>query len=254
MKIFWILFLAFPLFGAKILDYNIYPRDDRVDITFYFDKPYESGVSQNKKDGIVIFTLNAETLKEEDKTLNSDFVKKIKIFSEAKKTFIALNVGDNVEIKADTIGGDKYGLRLRVQKEGSFTLPAKQTLSEKTTKDLNMQEYDFTNYILVVSILILLLIVLWFLKNYLKQKHPLDRNFNLIFQRPLDRHNQLIVFEYGLKRYTMIIGNSNIVLETNDVLEKSEKVNSQNPKEKDFDFYFEENKQKLKNMLLKQNN
>ncbi|EAL5902908.1 hypothetical protein DSE64_05115 [Campylobacter lari] len=252
MKFIWILLLALPLFGAKILDYNIYPREDRVDITFSFDVPYKEGISQKKKDGIIIFTLNAKSAKEEDRALNSDIIKKIKIFSEDKKTFIALNVGDKIQITADAIG--EYGLRLRAQKEG-VNLSTKKSLEEKN-EEIKMQEYDFTNYILVVSVLILLLVGLWFLKIYLRQKHPLDRNFNLIFQRPLDRHNQLVVFEYGLKRYTMIIGNSNVLLETNEALIKNEEQNKapQKPKEKDFDSYFEENKQRLQNLLLKQNN
>ncbi|RKO64606.1 hypothetical protein CKA54_04180 [Campylobacter sp. P255] len=251
MKIFWILLLALPLFGAKILNYNIYPREDRVDITFSFDTPYKEGVSQKKKNDIVIFTLDAKTVKEEDKVLNSNIIKKIKIFSEGEKTFIALSVGDKIEISADSIG--EYGLRLRAQKEGA-NLTSKKTAEEKT-KEMNMQEYDFTNYILVLSVLILLLVGLWFLKMYLRQKHPLDRNFNLIFQRPLDRHNQLVVFEYGLKRYTMIIGNSNIVLETSQATMKSEEVTKTPPKskERDFDSYFEENKQRLQNLLSKQN-
>ncbi|ECW8955001.1 hypothetical protein F5R70_06135 [Campylobacter lari] len=252
MKFIWILLLALPLFGAKILDYNIYPREDRVDITFSFDIPYKEGISQKRKDNIIIFTLNAQSIKEEDKTLNSNIVKKIKIFSKGKKTFIALSVGDKIQINADTIG--EYGLRLRAQKEGT-NLTTKKNLNEKD-EEIKMQEYDFTNYILVVSVLILLLIGLWFLKMYLRQKHPLDRNFNLIFQRPLDRHNQLVVFEYGLKRYTMIIGNSNVVLETSEAMMKNDEQNKvpQKPKEKDFDSYFEENKQRLQNLLLKQNN
>ncbi|CAM4120687.1 hypothetical protein [Campylobacter armoricus] len=254
MKFLWFLFLVFfPLFGANILDYNIYPRDDRVDITFSFDGPYDLGISQNKKGNIVIFTLNAKISKEEDKTINSKIIKKVKIFSEGEKTFIALNIGDDVDIKADTIG-DKFGLRLRAQKKDSFVSQEQPVLNNQTTTGVNMQEYDFTNYILVVSVLVLLLIVLWFFKNYLKQKHPIDRNFNMIFQRSLDRNNQLIVFEYGLKRYIMIIGNSNVVLETSDALEKNENINSQKSQEKDFDSYFEANKQRLQNLISKQNN
>ncbi|EAJ1253951.1 hypothetical protein A0Y59_01915 [Campylobacter lari] len=251
MKLIWILLFALPLFGAKILDYNIYSREDRVDITFSFDVPYKEGISQKRKDNIIIFTLNAQSIKEEDKTLDSNIIKKIKIFSEDKKTFIALSIGDKVQINADIIS--EYGLRLRAQKEGA-NLATKKKLIE-TSEEVKMQEYDFTNYILVVSVLILLLIVLWFLKIYLKQKHPLDRNFNLIFQRSLDRHNQLIVFEYGLKRYTMVVGNSNIVLETSEVVIKNEELNKtqQKPAEKDFNSYFEENKQRLQNLLLKQN-
>ncbi|MBX1886853.1 hypothetical protein [Campylobacter peloridis] len=249
MKIFFILFLAIPLFAVKILDYNIYQRDDRVDITFSFDRPYDLGITQKKKDDIVIFTLNAQTSKEEDKVLNSNIIKKIKIFSQDKKTYIALTTANKVDLYADSIG-DKFGLRVRAQKENSEKLNTK-TIQ---TKEETLQDYDFTNYILVMCVLILLLIVLWVLKIYLKQKQPLDRNFNLIFQRALDRHNQLLVFEYGGKRYTMIVGNSNIVLDTTQALndKNNELATTINSKEKDFDSYFEENKQRLQNLLLKQ--
>lgn len=254
MKFLLLFCMALPLFGAKILDYNIYPRDDRVDLTFSFDTPYDGGINQSKKDNILIITLDAKTSKEEDQTIDSNIIKKVKIFSQGEKTLIALNLGEKVEIKADSIG-DKFGLRLRAQKEGVVSLSSIKQTSMLPEENLqtNKQEdnYDFTNYILVMSALLLLLIGLWVLKIYLRSKYPLDRNFNLIFQRPLDRHNQLIVFEYGTKRYTMVIGNSNLVLETSEAIaeEKSVKINS---KEKDFNSYFEENKQRLQNLLLKQ--
>lgn len=254
MKFLLLFCAALPLFGAKILDYNIYPRDDRIDLTFSFDAPYVGGISQSKKDNILIVTLDAKTSKEEDQIINSDIVKKVKIFSQGEKTLIALNLGEKVEIKADSIG-DKFGLRLRAQKEGvaSSSSIRQTSISPEENLRTNKQEdnYDFTNYILVMSVLLLLLIGLWILKIYLRSKYPLDRNFSLIFQRSLDRHNQLVVFEYGAKRYTMVIGNSNLVLETSEVLIEEKAIKS-NPKEKDFNSYFEENKQRLQNLLLKQ--
>ncbi len=254
MRFLLLCILVLPLFSAKIIGYNTYIRGDRVDITFSFNAPYESGVSQNKKGNILIITLNAKLAKEEEKVINSNLVKKIKIFSQGEKTLIVLDLGEKVELKADNVG-DKYVLRLRIQKEGTFAQEPLQT--KKTQIETKQNEYDFTTYILVMSILILLLLGLWILKIYLRQKYPLDRNFNLIFQKSLDRHNQLIVFEYGMKRYTMIVGNSNIILESNQISidENSLKSNfkeTKETKEKDFNSYFEENKQRLQNLLLKQ--
>ncbi|MCR6571176.1 hypothetical protein [Campylobacter insulaenigrae] len=248
MRFLLFFILALPLFAAKIVDYNIYTRDDRVDITFSFDTPYKGGVSQNKKGNTLIVTLNAKISKEEDKVINSNFVKKIKIFSQKEKTLVVLDTGENVELKADV---DQYVLRLRVQKEGIVQKPLQ---TKEIQMDTKQNEYDFTTYILVMSVLILLLVGLWILKIYLRQKYPLDRNFNLIFQRSLDRHNQLVVFEYGMKRYTMVVGNSNIVLESNQISmeENSLKLTPKETQEKDFNSYFEENKQRLQDLLSKQ--
>lgn len=245
MRIIFALLLALPIFGAKIIDYNIYQRDDRVDISLSFDSAYDGGISQKKKENIVIYTINAGLFKEKEMDLDSKIIKKIRIFAQDKKTFIALNIADGVVINASTIG-DKFGLRLRA----SFENQALKLKDDHSKEQVLQQEYDFTNYILVLAVLVLLLVGLWFFRLYLRQKHPMDRNFSLIFQRPLDRHNQLMVFVYGGKRYTMIVGNSNVLLACDEDF-KQEEFTKEKPKQKDFDAYFEENKQKLQKMLLK---
>lgn len=45
-------------------------------------------------------------------------------------------------------------------------------------------------------------------------------DFTIIFQRFLDKNNQLVVFDHANKRYTMIIGNSNVLLESVEIPEE----------------------------------
>lgn len=74
-------------------------------------------------------------------------------------------------------------------------------------------------------VLFVLLIVLWWLKRTLAFKNTgVTRDFRMVFQRFLDKNNQLIVFEYASKRYTMIVGNSNIVLEEIEIQIMSQRL------------------------------
>lgn len=67
-------------------------------------------------------------------------------------------------------------------------------------------------------ILVILLIVLWWFKKTMVYKNNnVSRDFTMIFQRFLDKNNQLVIFDHANKRYTMIIGNSNVLLESVEI-------------------------------------
>ncbi|MBK1974062.1 hypothetical protein JG677_08405 [Campylobacter sp. TTU-622] len=72
------------------------------------------------------------------------------------------------------------------------------------------------------------------------------KNFNIIFQKPLDRNNQFMILEYNSKRYVMIIGQSNLLLESSEIpVDKMEK----DLEDKNFNSFFEENKRKIQNLI-----
>ncbi|EOD4832591.1 hypothetical protein ACJU1S_001801, partial [Campylobacter upsaliensis] len=106
----------------------------------------------------------------------------------------------------------------------------------------DIESYDYTNYILVMLVLMLLLIVLW----WLKKTNVNSKNFGGIkFQRNIDRNNQLVVLDYENKRYVLIIGNSNLLLESKEIPQEEAKVNEEN-----FNSFFENNKRKIQNIIL----
>ncbi len=49
MKVLLLSILALPLFAVELISYNIYDRNDRVDLMLSFDSAYGGKISQKKK-------------------------------------------------------------------------------------------------------------------------------------------------------------------------------------------------------------
>ncbi|HEB9347759.1 TPA: hypothetical protein RZK39_000958 [Campylobacter coli] len=254
MKVLLLSILALPLFAAELISYNIYDRNDRVDLMLSFDSAYGGKISQKKEKNLTLLTFSdLKYSKEELKSLNSGLVDKISISSKDNNTYIMLQNKQPVSLELSSIN-DKFGVRIRAVQQGKESInPEQNNLSANeepilNSKKTSLEGYDYTNYILVMLVLFILLIVLWWLKRTLAFKNTgISRDFHVVFQRFLDKNNQLIVFEYASKRYTMIVGNSNIVLEETEISDYEPKTTEKS--EKNFDSFFEENKKRIQNLI-----
>ncbi|MBK1972048.1 hypothetical protein [Campylobacter sp. TTU_617] len=255
MRILFVFFcFLFPLFSANLTDYNIYNRNDRVDLMLSFDSAYQGNISQRKDKKILelIFD-NLKYSKNEIKNLQSKFIDKIAISSKNNKTFIMFHNKEEINLNVSSVN-DKFGIRVRITPLNQSNIEelskaSSMSSSENflTTKEKISQEYNYTNYILIILALIILLIaLLWLKKNMLYKKNIDIKNFNIIFQKPLDRNNQFMILEYNSKRYVMIIGQSNLLLESSEIpVDKMEK----DLEDKNFNSFFEENKRKIQNLI-----
>ncbi|TKX32602.1 hypothetical protein CQA76_02985 [Campylobacter aviculae] len=260
MKFFLLSMIAvLPLFAVKLIDYNIYDRNDRVDVMFSFDNAYNGKVSQTKNKNLILLTFNDLVFnKDELKKLNSRLVDKISISSKNSNTYVMLKNKQDVSVNVSSIN-DNFGVRIRVleyNQENTLNLNVSTLTKEKEDSDFLLKntsssKYDYTNYILVMLVLIILLIVLWWLKRTIFfQKNGMSRDFHMVFQRFLDKNNQFMVFEYANKRYIVIVGNSNIILETTELTDRDYKISvTDDKKEKNFDSFFEENKKRIQNII-----
>lgn len=270
-------------FGAKLLNHSVYDRDERFDLLLTFDEPYNGHVSQSKQGDFAVVTLNDLTAnKSESKEIQNKLVQKFLISPESKRTNIAFTLDEKAVINISLVN-DKMGLRIRILANGTNVNPTNLTpsvLNSGTTNSLNqanlanqatlpnptnlelqtksssLESFDFTNYIFVLCILFVVLIALWWLKRKVLKAHHFDsKDFRLIFQRPLDKHNQFMILEFENIRYVMIIGSSNLILQRSEVRENT---TPQEKKEKrqtqEFDSFFEENKQKLQRLVQKNQN
>ncbi|EAJ3099172.1 hypothetical protein CV507_02955 [Campylobacter coli] len=254
MKVLLLSILALPLFAVELISYNIYDRNDRVDLMLSFDSAYGGKISQKKEKNLTLLTLSdLKYSKEELKSLNSGLVDKISISSKDNNTYIMLQNKEPISLELSSIN-DKFGVRIRAVQQGKESInPEQSNLSTNeepilNSKKTSLEGYDYTNYILVMLVLFVLLIVLWWLKRTLAFKNTgVSRDFRMVFQRFLDKNNQLIVFEYASKRYTMIVGNSNIVLEEIEIPDYEPKVTEKS--EKNFDSFFKENKKRIQSLI-----
>ncbi len=280
MKKIFLFFLALPLFGAKLINYNIYDRNDRVDVMLSFDSAYNGNISQKTEKNFTLLTLSELSFpKEELKNLNSSLVDKIQISSKNDKTYIMFQNKAKVSLDISSIN-DKFGVRIRVTSENlnrnlnsnpnpnqnlnqnvnqnspvasASILNTNADSKELKSKNSSLEGFNYTQYILVMLVLVLILIALWWFKRTMNQKGFINsKNFNVAFQRPLDKNNQFMILEYKNKRYVMIIGSSNVLLEsvefTEDELNRKDEFDK---KEENFDSVFEENKRKIQNLIQK---
>ncbi|AXP09447.1 hypothetical protein N4T57_06685 [Campylobacter hepaticus] len=250
-----VLFLCIlPLYSVELVSYNIYDRNDRVDLMLSFDGVYNGKISQKKENNFILLTFSdLKYLKDEFKELHSRLVDKVKIDSKNNNTYIMLQSKQNINIESSFIN-DKFGIRIRItgqEKTDATNLTPIMNLDHEIpkTKNTSLQGYDYTNYILVISVLLILCIALWRFKRTIAYKHNTGfKNFNIIFQRFLDKNNQFIVFIYDNKRYVMVVGSSNVLLESDEISKDQIENYFTKKKEVNFDSFFEENKKRIKNL------
>lgn len=246
-RICLLLILALPLFATKLLEYKIHnEQKDSVNITLSFDSTYNGKIEEERNKEMLRLTLNGVNYaKEELKTINSSLITKMLISPNPKenKTIIALEVKDDVRLNTQNIN-DNTGLMIRALDKQAPT----GTLSfrQEPQKSNFGGKFDYTSYIIIVSILIVLLGILWWLSRGMKGKSQ-AKQFRVLFQRALDRQNKFVILEFDSKHYIMVVGSSNVLL---DVVEKgSQKPQIEEKKPKSFENFFNENKERLQKFI-----
>ena len=244
IKYLLIFILPLALYASKILSYNIYDRTDRVDVMITFDTPYDGVIKQRVGDSSVSIKLqNASIESSKIKQLTSKYIKSITITPMQDYTEIVAEVPPSVTLQASKTS-DAYGLRLRfattslptanAQEPKEAQAPSLNSLPTKKDDDIS------ASYYIVVTILILGIITLFYIKKRVSaaqnKKEPsswlfkgdkespnneqIIENFNLAsknvrirFQKPLDGENSVVMLDFGDQSYLVLMGKGNIILD-----------------------------------------
>lgn len=267
MRYLLLIFLSLPLFGVNLLTYNIYERDQRVDLMLSFDAPYEGKIVQKLENGINILTLNGVSFSQNiDRTLDSMILQTMSIEGSQNSTNLVLWADKPISIEA-AMTKDRYGLRVRVLSGNTTTNTATATQNNinNAIQFANEDSMLDTKYIIVMVFLVILIIILFFIKRYITSsknisygvidiKNPLQKfiksdnknGIDIIFQRPLDKQNQIMLLKHENRKYLILVGSSNVVLDKfgADNIQTSD----------DFEVFFEENRQRLGKFLEERQN
>ena len=285
MKKIFALMLAVPLFAVNLIDIKSFiDKNESVNITLSFDGAFNGEIVEKRDKEAVLLTLNGVNYgKKETRTLNSPLISEMLISPDKNKTSIMLKAAENVRVNAEKINNGT-GIMVRALSQnaqgGGLNLTAL-TLND-SQQSVRFQGYDFTNYVLILVLLFVLLGIFWWLSRSLKKGRFAGKEFRVLFQRPLDKSNKFAIIEYDSKRYTMILGTSNILLDSVDLNEANSAENlanlgqnsgvnsnssvnsglnsstnsgasSQNSKndkkQRSFESFFEENKQRLQRLI-----
>ncbi len=240
--------LSFSLLQAsKILSYNIYDRTDRADVMITFDTPYDGIIKQSISKSKIIIKLNDAFIESSKiKNVSSKFLHSVTITPMSNQTQIVASVPPNVKLIASKTS-DSYGLRLRFTTDSASGSTSKNSqvqnsnpLSSLPTK----KEEDMSgSYYLVISILIVGIFILFFIKKRMAPKatkskqnpwlfqenrksaaqketapplNPSTQTTNEIsirFQKAIDAHNSVVMLDFAEQSYLVLMGNSNILLD-----------------------------------------
>lgn len=261
MRIILFFLLASCVYASNLINYNIYKRDNYVDIMLSFDSPYENSEQMrilNSNDTTEVI-LNDLTLADKSSiNINLPYVKDILFYQKDANTIINIKGDEKLNIQP-AITKDRFGLRIRI-------VPLKDNEKVEANKIVyadDIQDFSYLRYFIVVCVLLVALIVLTLLKRKLtKSKHiSTGKEFKIedisskasaflslnkthceiLCIKRLDAYNTFVVLTCEKKKYHLIIGNTNILLNSLAATEEQQ----------DYEKYFNENKQKLESMLQK---
>ncbi len=246
------LLLASSLFASNILSYKIYDRSDRTDLLLTFDTPYNGRISQKEAlNKTTLLLYNANYTKQIEKSVTSQYISSFSIIPQNKRTALVLTLHPNTQFNVSKTV-DSYGLRLRFTKSSitqtSATSSVEAAVKSPTAIQTKTAPIANDRYIIVVAVLILAVILLFFIKRkveknssgsgwlFKSQPAPFD-NFNILFQKPLDNVNKVVLMEVNHRQYLVVLGNSHLLLDTF--------INKQNIDQDGFESILQDNQQEL---------
>jgi len=244
IKSLFLLLLPLLLSASQILSYNIYERSDRADVMITFDTPFNGVIKQAKSSNKIIIKLQGASIESSKvKKVNSNFLHSLTITPLKNQTQIVATVTPSTKLIASKTS-DSYGLRLRftqkkTQRTGVLTKTKEPNLSALPTK--KTEEFSKSYYI-VVGILIVGIIILLYLKKKMqlpmesktkdswlfkqgkeesKEKQPAQTSMqipsssevSIRFQKAINAENSVVMLDFGVESYLVLMGNSNILLD-----------------------------------------
>ncbi len=238
-----LLLLAHTLFAVTLLNQNIYEREKRVDLMLSFDAPFEGSIKKSvAPDGRLDIKLTGvQVLKPFRKELQNGLIEAVAITGAGKNAALVKITPAAKHLSVDaskTIDG--FGLRLRII---PATVPAEKTAAAKSTAAAVSQQQGATRplntlkssdtlpgwrYWAVLGIMLFLLLILWLVKRkklpgmagagWLMPKTAGTKAYPegavIRYQKPLDPQNRLLLLEFNSKQYLLVVGNSNLLLDT----------------------------------------
>ena len=243
IKSLFLLALPLLLSASQILSYNIYERTDRADVMITFDTPFTGVIKQGKSTNKIIIKLEGASIESSKiKKVNSKFLHSLTITPLKNQTQIVATISPSTRLIASKTA-DSYGLRLRFsakksQRSGVLANTKEPNLSALPTK--KSEEFSKSYYI-VVGILIVGIIILLYLKKRIQpereaqSKEPWSfaqnkavakesekqrssqtsstSEVSIRFQKSIDSQNSVVMLDFGVESYLVLMGNSNILLD-----------------------------------------
>ncbi len=213
MKKIFLLIVGVWLFGANLIGVDFFPHKNFLDILLSFDSKFNGNVTKLSKEKYLI--KGVDTGKEYVKNFDFSFLKSVKIIPVKNGIEIDLKSQNNPNISF-AMTPEGYGVRIRVKNS------VKTVNTQNNLKNLMAQNpensIDYFTYFIILAILVILAIILWILRKKVS-KLPVkksDITMGVILQKPIDAKNKIVLFDFNGRKYLMLVGNTNLLLDVFD--------------------------------------
>jgi len=225
--------IVISVFAANLININFFPEKNKIDILFSLDSKFSGKVIKIKKN--VFLITNISTDKKIKKNFDDYFLKSVIIEPQNRGVLIKINSKRKYTTSV-AMTPDGYGLRFRIQSSS----PPAQTMN--LTNANPQTGLDYFTYVLSLVVLLIIAVILFIFKRKVKKRLPRGKmNVNILFQKPLDPKNRVALIEFNKRKYLVLIGNTNILLDVFD--EDMVNIKTQN----EFENVLEKNIDKLDN-------
>lgn len=285
LRLFFTLFASFVCLQAgNLLTYNLYSRAENFDIVLGFDEPYNGQIRQQNRDGKIILLLENTKIKENfSQALNSKFINSISIMNfQGQMLGIELKSDKNLQI-TPAKNPDKKSMLIRITPKAISNFS--ELGAQKTSSvDGKYTSFIIVLSLLCIALVIIKKRLDKKIKNAKKakavQKNPsslgnsrkteqntqknieskktdfaselanadfdIENTAKIIFEKPLDNRNKVVLFEHNARKYLVLTGSSNVLLDRFG----EDNIRTQS----DFELFFEQNKNMLANFISKRTN
>jgi flagellar biogenesis protein FliO len=204
-----LLILGVLLFGANLINVNFFEGKNKLDILFSLDDAFKGKVKQISHNSYVITGINTDRVIQ--KEFGKNFINSIIISPE--KEGVRVDITSKADFKTSVaLTPDGYGVRFRIINDK--TIEPKTVSSNEINKlAAKRDNLDMLSYLVGLGILIILAFVLWFIKRKGSYLPKLKEDMKVLAQKPIDAKNKIVLFEYQDRRYLMLIGNTNVLLD-----------------------------------------
>jgi flagellar biogenesis protein FliO len=204
-KIFF-LFLISLIYAANLIDVNFFEDKNKLDILFSLDDKFNGKIIKIDNNKYLIENIKSD--KEIEKNFNNFFISSVIITPEKNGVLLEIVAKTKYKISI-ALTPDRYGIRVRIKSN---------EVIKNSLPPMPKENFSYTRYFIVVAILIILAIILLYLKRRgINTKLPALKNeMKVLSQKFIDAKNKVVLFEYKNKKYLMLIGNTNLLLDVFD--------------------------------------
>ena len=201
-----IIFLGVLLFGANLVNINFFPQLNKLDILLSLDAKFNGKVIKEGDKRFII--TNVFSNRKYYKKFDNFFIKEVSILPQNNSVLIVFKTDKKYKTSV-ALTPDGYGIRFRIS---SVSMPKKENLVINNPE----ASLDYFSYVISLAILIIIAIILWILRKKINKKLPVKDGLNILFQKAIDPKNRVALIEFNNRKYLVIVGNSNILLDVFD--------------------------------------